>query len=112
MVHKTFTITVNPTAQVDQPLDQVVCNLDEVSVLFSTQNTGGSTSYSWVSDTQIGAGLSGTGDMDFTATNITTEPVVATITVTPTFENGGIVCDGEDKTFTITVNPTAQVDQF
>ena len=30
---------------------------------------------------------------------------------TPTFENGGIVCDGEDKTFTITVNPTAQVDQ-
>ena len=108
---KTFTITVNPTAQVDQPLDQVVCNLDEVSVLFSTQNTGGSTSYSWVSDTQIGAGLSGTGDMDFTATNITTAPVVATITVTPTFENGGIVCDGEDKTFTITVNPTAQVDQ-
>ena len=38
------------------------------------------------------------------------EPVVATITVTITFENGGIVCDGEDKTFTITVNPTVEVN--
>ena len=44
------------------------------------------------------------------ATNITTEPVVATITVTPTFENEGIVCDGEDKTFTITVNPNADMN--
>ena len=42
---------------------------------------------------------SGSGDiLAFTATNITTAPIVATITVTPTFENG-IVCDGEDKTF-------------
>ena len=106
-----FTITVNPTAQVDQPLDQVVCNEEDVNVLFTTQNTLGSTSYSWISDIDIGAGLSGNDDMDFTANNLTTEPIVATITVTPTFENEGIVCDGEDKTFTITVNPTAQVDQ-
>ena len=108
---KTFTITVNPTAQVDQPLDQVVCNEEDVNVLFTTQNTLGSTSYSWISDIDIGAGLSGNDDMDFTGTNITTEPIVATITVTPTFEFDGKVCDGEDKTFTITVNPTAQVDQ-
>ena len=96
---KTFTITVNPTAQVDQPLDQVVCNEEDVNVLFTTQNTLGSTSYSWISDIDIGAGLSGNDDMDFTANNLTTEPIVATITVTPTFENEGIVCDGEDKTF-------------
>ena len=70
-----------------------ICNLDEVSVLFSTQNTSGTSTYNWTSNVEIGAGLSGTGDMDFTAI-ITTAPVVATITVTPTFENGGIVCDG------------------
>ena len=107
---KTFTITVNPTAQVDQPLDQVVCNEEDVNVLFTTQNTLGSTSYSWISDIDIGAGLSGNDDMDFTANNLTTEPIVATITVTPTFENEGIVCDGEDKTFTITVNPNADMN--
>jgi hypothetical protein len=108
---KTFTITVNPTAQVDQPLDQVVCNGEDVNVVFTTQNTLGSTSYSWVSDIQIGAGLSGNDNMNFTATNSSTEPILATITVTPEFEFDGKVCDGEDKTFTITVNPTAQFDQ-
>ena len=64
-----------------------------------------------VSDIEIGAGLSENDDMAFTANNLTTELLVATITVTPTFENEGKVCDGEDKNFTITVNPTAQVDQ-
>ena len=78
--------------------------------MFTTQNTLGSTSYSWISDIDIGAGLSGNDDMDFTANNLTTEPIVATITVTPTFENEGIVCDGEDKTFTITVNPNADMN--
>ena len=107
---KTFTITVNPTAQVDQPVDQVVCNGADVSVVFTTQNTLGSTSYSWVSDRQIGAGLSGNDNMNFTATNSSTEPILATITVTPEFENDGKVCAGEDKTFTITVNPTVQVN--
>ncbi len=38
-------------------------------------------------------------------------PVVATIVVTPHFENGSVTCDGPAKTFTITVNPTAEVNQ-
>ena len=69
--------------------------------------------YSWVSDTQIGAGLSGTGDMDFTATIESNYRASSSYNYgyTLTFENGGIVCDGEDKTFTITVNPTVQVNQ-
>ena len=108
---KTFTITINPTAQVDKPTDQVVCNAEDVSVVFNTQNTLGSTSYSWTSDIEIGAGLSGNDNMNFTATNSTTAPVEATITVTPEFEFDGKVCDGEDEIFTITVNPTAQVDK-
>ena len=36
---------------------------------------------------------------------------MATIVVTPHFENGAITCDGPAKTITITVNPTAQVIQ-
>ena len=111
---KTFTITVNPTAQVDQPLDQVVCNGEDVNLLLSTQNTGGVTTYSWTNNTPIiGLSASGSGDiLDFTATNSSTEPIEAIITVTPTFENGDIVCDGEDKTFTITVNPTAEMNDI
>ena len=59
-------------------------------------------------------GLAGTGNGDilsFTANNTGLAPVVATIVVTPHFENGGTTCDGPAKTFTITVNPTAHVEQ-
>ena len=69
--------------------------------------------YTWTNDdTSIGLAASGTGDIaSFTATNTGTAPVIATIVVTPHFENGSVTCDGPSKTFTITVNPTAEVNQ-
>ncbi len=109
---QTFTITVNPLGQVNDPADQVVCNgASTANVIFSTANTGGSTSYSWVNDTPgIGLAASGTGNIPFfTAVNAGTDPVVATITVTPQFSNGSVNCTGTPETFTITVNPTANV---
>jgi hypothetical protein len=45
----------------------------------------------------------------FTATNSTNAPIVATITVTPIYSNGGQSCSGTPRTFTITVNPTPTV---
>ncbi|WPR71173.1 T9SS type A sorting domain-containing protein [Flavobacterium sp. NG2] len=111
---KTFTITVNPTAQVNQPANQVVCNGGSTSLVsFGTNNTGGTTTYSWTnSNTAIGLAASGTSNIAaFSATNTGTSPIVATITVTPSFNNGSIDCTGPTKTFTITVNPTAQVNQ-
>ncbi|MBK7626737.1 MAG: hypothetical protein IPJ16_05980 [Bacteroidales bacterium] len=110
---QTFTITVNPTGQVNDPANQVVCNGGTTTaVAFGTLNTGGTTTYSWTnSATSIGLAASGTGDIAaFTASNITTAPVIATITVTPHFENGSVTCDGPVQTFTITVNPTGQVN--
>ncbi|WP_418263734.1 immunoglobulin domain-containing protein [Flavobacterium faecale] len=111
---KTFTITVNPTAQVNQPTNQVVCNGNLTTlVTFGTTNTGGTTTYAWTNNnTSIGLGASGSSDISaFTATNSGTSPIIATITVTPTFNNGSVTCTGTTKTFTITVNPTAQVNQ-
>ncbi len=110
---KTFTITVNPTAGVDQPVNIVVCNGSSASVSFTTVNTGGTTTYTWTNDQPtIGLAANGTGDIaSFNAINTGTTPVVATIVVTPHFENGSVTCDGPAKTFTITVNPAAEVDQ-
>src|SRR5204863_251840 len=60
----------------------------------------------------IGLAASGSGDVSsFTAVNSGTTPVIATIVVTPTYANGSVNCSGPTKTFTITVNPTAQVNQ-
>ena len=110
---KSFTITVNPTGQVNQPVDQVICNNASASVIFATNNTSGTTSYTWTNNqTSIGLGAQGTGNITaFTATNTGTSPVLATIEVTPYFTNGLVGCTGPSKNFTITVNPTAQVDQ-
>ena len=110
---QTFTITVNPTAQVNDPADQLVCNNSSTAVVnFGTTNTGGTTTYSWVNDnTSIGLGVGTTGNIAaFTATNSTTAPIVANITVTPHYTNGGVTCDGPTQTFTITVNPSGQVN--
>ena len=111
---KTFTITVNPTTQVNQPTAQVICNGDTYSLGFTTLNTGGTTTYSWNNNnTTIGlSSNSGTGGIpSFTAVNTGLAPTVATITVTPTFANGGASCPGLPRSFTITVNPTADVIQ-
>ena len=107
-----FTITVNPTAHVTDPADQIVCHLENITaVTFATDNTGGTVSYAWTNDTpSIGLAASGSGDIAaFAATNPTDAPVTATITVTPTFTNGGKSCVGPSEQFTITVNPTAHV---
>jgi PKD repeat protein len=109
---KTFTITVNPTGQVTQPPNQAICNNSTGTVSFTTVNGGGLTTYSWTNNnTAIGLGASGTGDISFTATNAGTAPISGTIVVTPTFTNAGKSCSGPTKTFTITVNPTGQVNQ-
>jgi len=109
-----FSLRVNPSAQVNPLPTIVVCNGAPVDVKqFTTINTGGTTTYTWTnSDTSIGLGASGTGDItSFTAKNETISPVTATINVTPAFSNGGKECSGPSQTFTITVNPTAQVDK-
>ncbi|MDP1622597.1 MAG: FISUMP domain-containing protein [Bacteroidales bacterium] len=110
---ETFTITVNPSGQVIDPANLVVCNnANTTDVIFGTNNSGGTTTYSWANDnTSIGLAGNGNGNIpSFTAINTTTVPVVATITVTPTFTNQSVSCVGPAKTFTITVNPTGQVN--
>jgi hypothetical protein len=54
---------------------------------------------------------SGTGNIaSFIASNTGTTPVVATITITPSYTNAGVTCIGAVRTFTITVNPTPTVN--
>ncbi|MGC6438441.1 MAG: PKD-like domain-containing protein, partial [Flavobacteriaceae bacterium] len=112
-IPETFTITINPSAQVDDPVDLVLCHEEVQSeIIFSTQNTGGSTTYDWSIDTGVGLSpTTGTGNIpSFTAVNTGTSPIIATVTVTPTFSNGGVDCDGTPETFTITVNPRPIMD--
>ena len=107
----TFTITVNPTPTVDPITDKVYCNAQQTSILALTGTVPGTT-FSWTnSNPAIGLAANGSGNIPvFTATNAGTVPISATITVTPSFANAGVTCTGTPRTFTITVNPTPDVD--
>ena len=101
---QTFTITVKPTPSVTDPADQTICAGASTTAVTLSGSAVAGTTYSWTnSTTSIGLAASGTGNITaFTATNATSSPFTATITVTPT-ANG---CTGTAQTFTITVNPT------
>jgi hypothetical protein len=99
-------VTVNPGPSVDDPADQAICNGSPTASVNFTGAVPG-TVYNWINDTPgIGLASSGSGDIaSFNAVNTGTSPVVATITVTPSYTNAGITYTGTPQSFTITVNP-------
>jgi gliding motility-associated-like protein len=99
-----YTITVNPSPNVVAPTNQVLCaNTSTNAVTFS----GNANVYNWSNNTtSIGLGASGQGNiLAFNALNSTSNPVTATVTVTPQFLNNNVGCNGIPVTFTYTVNP-------
>lgn len=110
-----FTITVNPDAQVNIPNDITFCNAENTTpIVFTTNTTIGSTQYTWTNDnTAIGLSASGTGNISsFVAVNNSTAPIFATITITPFFTNNSVTCNGQSESFQITINPSAQVNSI
>jgi hypothetical protein len=101
-----FTIRVNPTPSVNAVSNLILCNRENTgNINFSGPVVG--TTFSWTNTTtSIGLAANGTGNITgFMATNTTSDPVTATIRVTPTANS----CTGPSGTFTIRVNPTPSV---
>ncbi|MBP6023184.1 PKD domain-containing protein [Ferruginibacter sp.] len=105
---KSFTITVNPTPNVVQPVNQLLCNGSNTNAVAFTGSIP-NTSYNWInSNPSIGLPANGTGNIgSFTTINNTAAPVTATITVTPMVAG----CPGTARTFTFTIDPTPDVLQ-
>ncbi len=104
-----ITVNVNPVP--------TITNLSDITELTGTTipaqvftSTIAGTSYTWTNNTpSIGLAASGTGSVpSFTAVNNTAAPITATISVTPTAPN---TCPGAVQTYTITVDPTPNVNQ-
>ncbi|MEE3145157.1 MAG: PKD-like domain-containing protein [Bacteroidota bacterium] len=104
---ETFEIIVNPSPEMDVPVDQTICVTNNTADVNFTSNVIGTT-YSWTNDNiDVGLAASGTGDIpSFTTTNISGLLDTANITVTPSY-NG---CPGPSVTFQIIVTPILQVD--
>lgn len=101
-----YTITVNPTPTVTVPANITVCNGGNIPATAFISTPGGGT-FAWTnSNPAIGIAAAGVGNIaTFNGTNLTTAPITATITVTPTVAG----CPGTPNTYTITVNPTPTV---
>ncbi len=102
----TTTVVVNPLPVVTAEPNLTYCP-GAMAPLNSFVSTPAGATYVWTnSNTAIGLVASGTTNTPaFTATNATSSPIVATITVTPTLAG----CTGTPLTFTITVNPSPVV---
>ena len=104
------TVTVTYTQIVMNAIDnQTLCaDATTTQINFTSPVQIGTISYEWTNDnTAIGLDANGTQDniAAFTALNAGTDPVVATVTVTPTCTYNQLSVAGVPQTFTITVNP-------
>jgi gliding motility-associated-like protein len=94
-------ITVAVTPTITAPTSQTICaGVSTSPIIF----TGTATTYNWTnSNTTIGLGANGTGDIpSFVGTNTVATPNSGTISVTPVSGT----CSGIAQTFTIIVNPS------
>jgi gliding motility-associated-like protein len=104
---RTFSITVNPTPDVTSIANQIKCNGINSDAINFTSSVSGAT-FTWANNlSSIGIAPSGSGNISATIlTNSSTSPSIATFNVTPTANS----CPGPVSTFSITVNPTPNVD--
>lgn len=104
---KTFIITVDPTPDMAQPANQTICNGVLTDAVNFTGTVSGTT-YGWInSNPGIGLPASGSGNIPaFIASNTNHYPVTATISVLGTANS----CNSVTKVFTITVNPSPDID--
>ncbi len=102
-----FTISVNPTPDVDGYTNQAICNNSSTAAITFSSSVSGTT-FAWTNNnTSIGLAGSGSGNISsFLATDITNAIHTATITVTPSANS----CNGIPQSFMITVDPTPVVD--
>jgi gliding motility-associated-like protein len=104
---QTFTITVDPTPNVNDPANVTACEGTAVTVDFT--GTTSNTNYNWTNDnTSIGLAASGTNDITFTPTNATNVAQTANLTVTPqAYVTQGYVWGQVSENGTLTLNAPA-----
>jgi hypothetical protein len=104
----TGTVYVNPIPYVVDPPDQVLCatNITDI-VLFTCFPVVPGATYQWSNNnTSIGLAPVGAGNiLSFTAANVGSGPVLATVTVTAS----AMGCYGPSQSFIYTVKPTPSV---
>jgi gliding motility-associated-like protein len=105
-----FSISINPTPIIDVVPDYTFCNNENSLIDFTSTGMNGAT-YNWVNDnSSTGIPTSGSGDINFIASNTSNTSISSNLTVTPVYLNNGVTCYGEPQIFVVTVNPVPTLD--
>ena len=107
----TYIVTVNPSVSMEPVDDLIICDGDEIFIEFTSVNSGGTMTYEWSSDLDIGFGTSGQGNINSTAVNTGTSPITAIVTLCQYLQIRELVQVDHLEIFTITVLPNGQVNQ-
>jgi hypothetical protein len=103
-------ITVNPNPVMISPASASFCQGSTVAYNF-TNNIPNGVVYAWNnSNTTIGLGASGNGNISFQAQNGTSSPISGTVSVIPTYTSNGVSCAGTSQSFNIEIIPTPTVN--
>jgi gliding motility-associated-like protein len=106
-VDTTLFINVLPTPSVNPIADIVACNLEQIPL---TPITGPvpNTVYQWVNaNTTVGLNVSGIGNIPiFVGQNTGLLPISGSVSISPTYIENNVSCQGTPIDFTITVNPS------
>ncbi|MDD3875908.1 MAG: hypothetical protein PHT69_04765, partial [Bacteroidales bacterium] len=101
-----FTVTIKPTPSVNAISNISVCPGDQISIPAFVSVPSGAT-FGWGNtNTAIGLGVSGTGNISSWTAPATSTGITGTITVTPTLNS----CPGTPTSFTVTIKPTPSVN--
>jgi hypothetical protein len=106
----TFSISVNPTPSIYQ-FDWNYCHGEVTTPVVWQNGFVAANNVIWTnSNTSIGLGASGTGTVpSFTANNLGTNHIAATINATPQFVSNGVACSGSPFTIFYYINPLPSV---
>jgi gliding motility-associated-like protein len=102
---KIFTITVHPLPVMADVNNIVICAKEKQTINFTGTNIDLDSSTWTNSNTAIGLGAKGKGNISFTTPD-TVKSLIATITMTPKSSEG---CVSESKIFTVTINPDIRI---
>ncbi|MFZ1370971.1 MAG: PKD-like domain-containing protein, partial [Ferruginibacter sp.] len=101
-------VIVNPVPDVvATPSSQSICTGSAITAIVLSGAVPG-TVFNWTRDNTVdvtGIAAIGAGDISGTLTNNTAAPVTVTFTITPSYTNAEVTCEGTPITATVTVNP-------